>query len=301
VTTLRTVALTAAALSGFAANSLLCRAALQDDLADASTFTTVRLLSGAAMLLALERALRRGAPAGRGARGDGSWPSAAALFAYAAAFSFAYRRIPAGAGALLLFGAVQVTMLAWALRGGDRLRAPQWLGAVLALAGVVALVRPGLRAPDPLGAALMLAAGVAWGAYSLRARGVSDPLRATAANFARAVPLSAALGLASLPSAHATGRGVLLAVLSGALASGVGYTLWYAALPALGAARASVVQLAVPLLAAVGGVALLGEAVTGRLLLAAAAIVGGVALAVARPPAPPAARSTSSCSPRRSP
>ena len=286
----RTAALTAAALGGFAANSLLCRAALQDGLVDAATFTSVRLFSGAAMLVALQRALRPRDSSPRGAP-QGSWTSAASLFAYAAAFSFAYRRIPAGAGALLLFGAVQVTMLAWAVRGGDRLRAAQWVGVALAMGGVVALLRPGLSAPDPAGAALMLLAGVAWGVYSLRARGVRDPLRATAANFTRAALMAAASSLASAGLAHASGRGVLLAVLSGALASGVGYTLWYAALPSLGPARASVVQLSVPLLAALGGVVLLGEVVTGRLVLAAAAIVGGVALAVSpRPVALPAPR-----------
>jgi drug/metabolite transporter (DMT)-like permease len=298
---LRTAALTAAALTGFAANSLLCRAALASDAIDAATFAAVRLLAGAGTLLALVRALGPRSSARAPEDREGSWASALALFAYAAAFSLAYVRIAAGAGALLLFGAVQVTMLAGAVRGGDRLRATQWVGTVVAMAGVVALVRPGLAAPDPLGAALMLLAGVAWGLYSLRARGVRDPLRATAANFARAVPPALLLVLAAAPFLRANGRGVLLAALSGALASGVGYTLWYAALPALGSARASVVQLAVPLLAAVGGVMLLGEALTGRLLLAAAAIVGGIALAVARPPGLRAGPSTASGSPRRSP
>jgi drug/metabolite transporter (DMT)-like permease len=186
---MRTAGLTVAALVGFAANSLLCRMALGPRLVDAATFTSIRVVSGALALLILVRVAaapssRNATPAG----GAGSWGSAAALFAYAAAFSFAYLRIGAGAGALLLFGAVQATMLAWALRGGERLRWPEWAGLLAAVAGLAALVRPGLSAPDPAGAALMIAAGVAWGAYSLRGRGARAPLVATASNFAGRCP-----------------------------------------------------------------------------------------------------------------
>ncbi|HVR70000.1 MAG TPA: DMT family transporter [Vicinamibacteria bacterium] len=266
-----------AALTGFAANSILCRMALQPRLADAASFTTIRLLSGALVLFVLCRAISDPARAPGSA---GSWPSAAALFAYAAAFSFAYVRVGAGVGALLLFGAVQATMLAWALRRGERPGALEWIGLAVALGGLVALVLPGLGAPDPTGAALMFAAGVAWGVYSLRGRGTSDPLAATASNFARAVPFTLASSLLAAGHVRVTGEGALLAVASGALASGVGYSLWYAALRGLTATRAAIVQLSVPVLAATGGVLLLGERLSPRLVLAGAAILGGVALAM---------------------
>jgi drug/metabolite transporter (DMT)-like permease len=253
--------------------------ALRPRLVDAATFTSIRVISGAVALLILGRIAA--APRNETSpTGVGSWGSAAALFAYAAAFSFAYLRIGAGLGALLLFGAVQATMLVWALRGGERLRWPEWAGLVAAVAGLVALVRPGLSAPDPAGAALMILAGVAWGAYSLRGRGTSRPLAATASNFARALPLALALSLACLGSARISPRGALLAVASGALSSGVGYSLWYAALRDLTATQAAILQLSVPVLAAVGGVALLGETLTPRLAACGAIILGGVALAV---------------------
>ncbi len=259
---------------GFAANSLLCRGALGPGLADAATFTTVRLVSGAVVLCALAR----GGP--RALLGEGSWPSAAALFAYAAPFSFAYLRIGAGVGALLAFGAVQTTMIAWALRMGERPRPVEWAGIALAVAGVIALVSRGLGAPDPLGACLMLIAGAAWGVYSLRGRSSTRPLETTAANFARAVIFALALSLLAPGPAHLTARGALLACASGAIASGLGYTVWYAALRGLTATRAAVVQLSVPVLTAFGGVLILGETVTVRLVAAGAAILGGVALAV---------------------
>lgn len=271
----RTAAFTIAALVAFAANSLLCRAALVGGHADAATFTTIRLVSGALAL---------GMLAGRGPAAilrGGGWASGAALFAYAAAFSFAYVRIGAAVGALLAFGAVQATMIAWALRSGERPRAREWAGIALAVIGLAVLVAGGLSAPDPMGAALMLIAGMAWGAYSLIGRGAVRPLETTAGNFARAVPLTLALSLIMPGATHASLRGVLLACASGAIASGVGYSLWYAALPALTATRAAVVQLSVPVLAALGGVLLLGESVTVRLALSAAAILGGVSLAIA--------------------
>lgn len=281
----RTAALTAAALLGFAANSLLCRAALRPGEADAASFTTVRLATGAFTLWLLAARLR--VPILRA----GSWPAALALFAYAAPFSFAYLRIGAGVGALLAFGAVQTTMIAWALRSGERPPPVEWAGIALALGGLVALVAGGLTAPDPVGAALMLAAGTAWGVYSLMGRAsLHPPLVTTAANFARALLLSVLLtaAAAALRRPHLTARGALLAAASGAIASGIGYSLWYAALRGLSATRAAVVQLSVPLLAAAGGVMLLGETLTPRLLGSGAAIVGGVALAVAfRPALPP--------------
>ena len=277
--TWRVAALTATALVGFAANSLLCRMALGPGLADAATFTAVRLAAGALALALLARVLARD---GAATPSGGSWGSAAALFAYAAAFSYAYLELPAGVGALLLFGAVQGTMLLGALRAGERPHGRQALGWAAAAAGLVALLSPGATAPPTRGALLMVGAGVAWGVYSLRGRTATAPLRATADNFARAVPIAAGLLAASSLAAapRAGGRGVALAVASGALASGLGYCLWYGALPGLGAARAAVVQLLVPVLVAAAGVVLLGERVSARLLVCGAAVIGGVALAV---------------------
>jgi drug/metabolite transporter (DMT)-like permease len=261
----------------FAANSLLTRAAVGRGLLDAATFTTVRLASGAAMLWLITR-LR---PAPSPDRPQG-WMPAAALAVYMAAFSFAYTRVDAAAGALLLFGAVQLTMMGWGLRGGVRPHWWDWAGATIAFAGLAALVAPGLTAPDPSGAALMAVAGVAWGVYSLLGRHVAEPLPATAAAFVRAVPAGLAMSLATRHAAHVSSTGIVLAFLSGALASGVGYTLWYFALPALSAWRAAVLQLLVPALTAAGAVLLLGEAVTLRLAAAGAAIAAGVALPLAR-------------------
>jgi drug/metabolite transporter (DMT)-like permease len=272
----RLAALTAVTLLFFAANSLLCRAALGPAHIDAPTFTAVRIASGAAMLSAL-------AWAGRSRPRGGSWGSAAALFGYALAFSLAYVRIGAAVGALLLFPAVQITMTAWALRRGARLRARQWAGNGVALAGLALLAAPGAHRPDVAGAALMVLAGVSWGVYSLRGAGAGTPLEATGDNFVRALPLAAAaLLVAGARPLSATGEGLALAAASGAIASGVGYALWYAALPALGAARAASAQLATPVLAAAGGVVLLGEAPTLRLLASGVAILGGVALAARR-------------------
>lgn len=272
----RLAALTSASLACFAANSLLCRAALAPHLVDPVTFTAVRLLAGAAALAAILAVSRRARPAG------GTPGSALALFAYAAAFSLAYVRIGAGLGALLLFLAVQVTMVGWSAARGVRPGARQVAGLLIGLGGLAGLALPGASAPDPLGAALMLGAGAAWGAYSLRGRGVDAPLSATAHNFLLTLPLVAALVLARLGAVSATPRGLGLAVLSGALASGGGYTLWYAAVPGLGPVRAAAVQLAVPVLAGLGATAFLGEVLTARVALAGAAILGGMALTLRR-------------------
>ncbi|HVG61750.1 MAG TPA: DMT family transporter [Hyalangium sp.] len=276
---MRTAVFTVLALTGFAANSLLCRAALAGGgrLIDAASFTGVRLVSGALMLGLLLRL--------RGARYQGgSWSSALALFAYAAGFSLAYVRIPASVGALLLFGCVQATMLGTGLVRGERPRPLEWVGLLLALGGLAALTAPGVTAPDFVGAALMAGAGVAWGVYSLRGRGSTNPLAATAQNFLLSVPLALALSAVSTVvqgAPHATAQGLVLAAASGALSSGVGYSLWYAALPHLTATRAAIVQLSVPVLAATGGVLLLGEQVTLRLLGAGTALLCGVLLALA--------------------
>jgi len=272
--TSRLAALTLLAMVAFAANSVLCRLALRHTGIDPASFTTIRLLSGALALWLIVR-LR-----GRAPSVAGSWPSAFALFAYAAAFSFAYVTLPAGTGALLHFGAVQATMILAGLRAGERLGARQSAGLALALGGLAMLLLPGISAPPPGGSALMLGAGIAWGVYSLRGRGAADPASTTAGNFLRAAPLGVALSLAMLPWARLDGLGVGYAVLSGALASGAGYAVWYAALRGLTATRAATVQLSVPVIAALGGVVLLGEPITLRLVLASAATLGGIALVV---------------------
>ena len=277
----RTVAFAGAALLCFAANSLLCRAALTHGRADPASFTAVRLASGAVALVAL-----LGVTGGRARPGGGSWTSALALFAYAVAFSLAYVRIGAGVGALVLFAHVQGTMVGYGVATGVRLGARGWLGAVVAIAGLAALTLPGAGAPDVAGCVLMALAGIAWGVYSIRGRRARDPLATTADNFVRAAPLAAAFLAVLAPTAHLTREGLALAIVSGAITSGIGYAFWYAALPALGAARAGTLQLAVPVLAALGATGLLGERPTPRLVAAGLAILAGVALAMsARPPA----------------
>lgn len=273
----RTVILTLLALLAFAGNSLLCRAALATTRIDPASFTTVRLVSGAFMLWLLVSMRRR--PAGE-ARTTGDWPSALALFAYAAGFSFAYLRIGAGTGTLLLFSVVQFTMIGIALYRGERLSARQIAGLVLAGGGLVGLLLPGLSAPPVPDALLMMVAGIAWGIYTLRGRSAGDPLRITAGNFLRAAPLACLLSLALVSQAVPDPAGIVYAVLSGAIASGAGYAIWYTALPHLKSTTASIVQLAVPLVAATGGILFLGEALTARLLFAGLAILGGIALVV---------------------
>ncbi len=269
-----TALLTAAAMAAFASNSLLCRAALADASIDAVSFTSIRLASGAAALLLLAR----------GGGAGGGWISAGALSAYAFAFSIAYLRLPAGTGALILFGTVQSTMIALGLARGERPGIREWAGLAVAVTGMVALTWPGLTAPDPAGAGLMALAGAAWGIYSLRGRSAAHPLAANAGNFARSAGFALA-AVALVPIAggrfHVSAWGAGLAVISGALASGVGYAVWYAALPGLTRTRAAIVQLSVVPLAAAGGVAFLGERLTVRLVLCGAVVLGGIALAVA--------------------
>jgi drug/metabolite transporter (DMT)-like permease len=269
------------ALIGFAANSLLCRAAIGAGAIDPGTFTFVRVASGLLALFLLSRSRPRNAeasaaPAGRSLAG---YISGFALALYAVAFAFAYVKLSAGTGALLLFGSVQLTMMAAALLGGERPRAFEWVGYALALGGLLWLVLPGVKAPPAWAAGLMVIAGVAWGVYTLRGRGATDPLAQTTANFAHAMPFVTVAAL--IPAGrHASWNGVALALASGALASGVGYALWYRALPSLTRARAATLQLAVPVLAALGGVTLLGESVSTRLVGSAVLVLGGIGLAV---------------------
>ncbi len=254
----------------FAANSLLCRVALKEMKIDAASFTAVRIFSGAAMLwLVLQ--VRRG-------KGAGNWTSAAALFLYAAAFSFAYISLPAGTGALLLFAAVQATMIGAGISKGERLHLWQWLGVLIAFGGLVLLLLPGIAAPPLAGSFLMLAAGVAWGVYSLRGQRVPDAVATTAGNFIRAALPAAIMVLAFSPRSRITPSGLTYALVSGAMTSGLGYVVWYTVLPSLHAASAATVQLGAPVIAALGGVLLLGESVTLRMIVASAAVLGGIAL-----------------------
>lgn len=271
---IRVFLLTALAMVAFASNSLLCRQALKQTTIDAAAFTLVRIVSGAVCLAIIAQLRKR-----RSAQA-GSWPSALALFGYAALFSFAYLQLTAGTGALLLFGAVQATMILWALRAGERMRWPQVAGLVLALSGLITLVFPGLSAPPLTAAILMLGAGVAWGVYSLRGKGGGDPLSATAGNFLRAVPMAAVLSALTFRFARFDPAGVVYAVVSGAIASGVGYAIWYTVLPKLKATGAATVQLSVPVLAAAGGILLLSEPVTLRFVIASVAVLGGITLVI---------------------
>jgi drug/metabolite transporter (DMT)-like permease len=269
--------LTALAMVAFAANSLLCRLALGADEIDAASFTTIRVLSGVATLVLISYAQHRPP-----SRSSANWRSALALFAYMIFFSFAYISLGAANGALILFGAVQLTMFAAALSAGERFPPLALVGLAVAVGGLVYLVSPGLSAPDLLGAALMAVAGIAWGAYSLLGRGAPDPLTATTMNFIYCAPLVVIVSLFSLTQLHLSPTGVAYAIASGAVASGCGYVVWYAALRGLTAGRAATVQLSVPVIAAIGAAILLSEAVTLRLVAASIATLGGVGLVLAQ-------------------
>ena len=260
----------------FASNSLLNRLALGQQTIDAASYTTIRLISGAVMLFLIANLQKKNnVPILRG-----SWLSAGFLFLYAITFSFAYLSLTTGTGALILFGSVQVTMLIAALRNGERPQIVEWLGLSLALGGLVYLVFPGLAAPSLLGSALMVTAGIAWGFYSIRGRGSQNPLADTAGNFVYTVPMILLIRLLTLGNVHLSTNGILLATLSGALSSGVGYVIWYMALRGLTTTRAAIVQLSVPVIAAWSGVLLLSENISVRLLIAGGLILGGIGLSV---------------------
>jgi drug/metabolite transporter (DMT)-like permease len=269
--------LTAFTLVAFAANSLLCRMALGGHLIDPVSFTTLRLVSGALALIPLSLfAGKSKTPE----KPKGSWISGFALFVYAAAFSLAYVSLSTGMGALILFGSVQVTMIGVALKSGENLGALQWLGAAAAFGGLIFLVLPGISAPNPLGALLMCISGIAWGVYSIRGEGVSKPVAMTAGNFTRSTPMAIITSVVAYATVHLDLRGILLALISGVVTSGLGYVLWYKVLRILTTSQASIVQLMVPVLAAYGGVTFLSEQVSVRLIASSALILGGVTLAV---------------------
>ncbi|MDO8767868.1 MAG: DMT family transporter [Burkholderiaceae bacterium] len=277
---IRIFVLTSLAMLAFAGNSLLCRLALKHTSIDPASFTAIRLVGGALMLWLVVTMKRSVLVHATTKVGGGNWLSAFALFVYAAGFSFAYVSLSAATGALLLFGAVQATMIGHGMWAGERLRSLQLVGLLLAFAGLLSLLLPGLSAPPLLGSALMLSAGLAWGLYSLRGKGAGDPTLVTAGNFLRAVPMALALSLLMLNNRSMDALGLGYALASGALASGVGYAIWYTALPGLKATQAATVQLSVPVLAALGGIVFLGEVLTLRLIVASVAILGGIALVI---------------------
>lgn len=268
--------LTAIAMVAFAANSVLARLALVDGAIDPSGFTLVRLASGALVLWALAHRGR----AKSEARLGGNWPSAFALFAYAAGFSFAYVALPTGTGAVILFAMVQITMIGWALIKGDRPILLEWIGLLVAFGALVWLVSPGIEAPDPMGALLMGIAGIAWGIYSVRGQTAHDPLQATAGNFIRATPFAIVVMLVFAAQMHLSLPGIILACISGAVTSGLGYALWYRVLGQITATQAGIVQLSVPAIAAIGGVVFGGEILSLRFIMSCTLILGGVALAI---------------------
>jgi len=274
---MRIIILTTLAMIAFASNSVLARMALKHTDIDAASFTAIRLISGAIVLLLAVRISSR--PSG----GSGSWWSAAALFAYAAGFSFAYVSLPTATGALLLFGAVQFTMIVYGLWVGERLFALQLAGLALAFGGLLLLFLPGLSTTPPLASSLlMLGAGVCWGVYSLRGRGAGDPVRISAGNFTRALAFTVVLSLFMLNRLSLDVAGIWYAIISGALTSGLGYVVWYMVMPMLRATNAAIIQLSVPVIAAAGGIVFLGESITLRLALASGAILGGIALVIIR-------------------
>jgi drug/metabolite transporter (DMT)-like permease len=273
---IQTTLLTTLAMIAFASNSLLNRLALGQHTIDAVSYTTVRLISGAIMLSLIRSTQRKNGQPLLG----GSWLSAFFLFLYALTFSFAYLSLSAGTGALILFGSVQLTMILVALRNGERPQILEWIGLCMAFGGLIYLVLPGLSAPPLLGSILMLMAGIAWGFYSLRGRGSQNPLADSTGNFVYAVSMILLIRLISVNNIQLSNTGILLAALSGALASGVGYVIWYSALRGLTTTRAAIIQLSVPMLAAWGGVLLLSEHISVRLLFAGILILGGIGLTV---------------------
>lgn len=273
---IKTLSFTSFALIAFAANSVLCRLALGEHTIDAASFTVIRLISGAVTLVLILNIMS----AGKSTASNVSWIATLMLFLYAITFSFAYITLDTATGALILFGAVQMTMILITLKSGQRLHNAEWIGVIIAFTGFLYLVLPNVTTPSFSGFVLMTVAGIAWGIYTLKGRGSKNPLADTAANFSRTIPLVAVLALIAIPYVDLSIKGVVLAILSGAVASGIGYTVWYAALGGLSAVQAAVVQLLVPVIAATGGVAFVSEAISLRLVISAIMILGGILIVV---------------------
>lgn len=273
---LKLITLTLLALIAFAGNSLLCRLALAQTPIDSTTFVTIRLLSGA-LILWLALYLQK-----QGDKMEGSWPGALALFIYALAFTFAYTHIPAGTGALLLFATIQISMILYGMFIGERLSFWQITGLGLAIVGLIILMLPKVGAPPLLYGCIMIISGLAWSVYSLLGRGTRNPTSATAGNFIRATPMALILFLCMLPTSSITldTAGIGYAIASGAITSGLGYILWYAAVRELKVTQAATVQLSVPLITAFGGTLFLGELITSTLIISSIAIILGVSLVI---------------------
>lgn len=276
---LKTIGYTVAALIAFAANSVLCRLAIKDNMIDPSSFTLIRLLSGVlmfAIILRLKSAYTSDTPVYK----NGSWKAALMLFLYALTFSFAYISLDTGTGALVLFGAVQLTMIASAIISGNKVRFSEWLGILISFSGLVYLVYPTITTPSIFGFVLMIMSGIAWGIYTIFGRGSANPFRDTAFNFKLTMPFVLVLAIVAIPSINISFEGLVLAVLSGAFASAIGYTIWYIALGRLSVIEAAVVQLSVPVFAAAGGILFVSETITARLILSSILVLGGILIVV---------------------
>lgn len=272
----KTTALTALALIAFAANSVLCRLALGNDFIDAASFTVLRLLSGTLVLLIIMVGTRNTSVTSK----KGSWSASFLLFLYASTFSFAYISLDTGTGALILFASVQITIILLSLITGTRLHISEWVGITIAFAGFAYLILPGVSAPSLDGFILMTVSGIAWGIYTLKGRDSKNPLVDTAYNFLRTTPLVLILLIATIANAHYSTEGIALALLSGGITSGIGYTIWYIALGGLSSTQAAVVQLSVPVIAALGGVIFVAEEITFRLASSSALVLGGILIVV---------------------
>jgi drug/metabolite transporter (DMT)-like permease len=273
---LKTISLTCLALIAFAANSVLCRLALGSEAIDAAGFTALRLFSGSIVLLAVLNVYSR--PSAQPSKG--SWSASIMLFVYAITFSYAYISLDTATGALILFGSVQITMVLLSLLSGTRIRIAEWAGLIVAFAGFIYLILPGVSTPSVIGFTLMTTAGIAWGVYTLKGRGSSNPLMDTAYNFLRTIPLVVLLVIATAHQLHYSTQGIVLALVSGGVTSGIGYTIWYIALTGLTSTQAAVVQLSVPVIAATGGVIFVEETITFRLVISACLVLGGILMVV---------------------
>lgn len=273
---LKTILLTALALIAFAANSVLGRMALGNSFIDASGFTSIRLISGTAILLLIIQINNKNSkPVTKG-----KWISALLLFIYAISFSYAYNLLDTGTGALILFGAVQISMILISLFNGKKLHFTEWIGVFIAFIGFIYLILPGVTAPSLKGFLLMSVSGIAWGVYSIKGQASTNPLYDTAYNFLKSLPFVAVILLLTFKTEHYTLKGILLAIISGSITSGIGYTIWYMALKGLTSVQAAVVQLLVPVIAAFGGVIFIAEIITTRLTMASVLILGGVLIVV---------------------
>ena len=271
---------TSLALIAFASNSVLCRLALGENSIDAASFTAIRLISGVVVLAIIFGLSASQSSSNSNTKSRGSWRASAMLFLYAITFSYAYLLLETGTGALILFASVQITMVLVDIISGNRPRPIEWVGMIVAFLGFIYLVAPGVSAPSPIGLILMVVSGIAWGFYTLAGRGSSQPLADTTFNFLRTLPLVAILVLATFSNTTLSTTGIVLAILSGGIASGTGYSIWYMALGGLSATQAAVVQLLVPIIAALGGVLFAAEPLHLRLVLASATILGGVLILI---------------------